>query len=57
MKLALKILLTILAVLFFGVGILAVRKDKESDETVERCTSPLIFGIVAFEIIYIIWNV
>lgn len=56
MKLALKIFLTILAVLFFGVGALAVRKDKESGETVERWTSPLIFGIVGFEIVYIIWN-
>jgi len=56
MKLALKILLTILTILFFGAGVLAVHKDKESGETVDRWTSPMIFGIVGFEIVYIIWN-
>lgn len=56
MKLALKIFLTVLTVLFFGMGVLAVHTDKKSDETVERWTSPMIFGIVGFEIVYIIWN-
>lgn len=51
-----KIILTIFVILFFVFAIYSVDKSKFKEKMFERMFTASLFILVAFEIIYMIWN-